>query len=77
VVVRDDALLGVLTITGVIQPWMLLLITLAIGAGSAVDLPAWQAIIPETVPRDELPAAWDSAASRSTSRARSDRQSRA
>jgi len=51
------ALLGVLTITGVIQPWMLLLITLAIGAGSAVDLPAWQAIIPETVPRDELPAA--------------------
>ncbi|TMB87119.1 MAG: MFS transporter, partial [Chloroflexi bacterium] len=51
------ALLGVLTITGVIQPWMLLVITLAIGAGSAVDLPAWQAIIPETVPRDELPAA--------------------
>jgi len=51
------ALLGVLTITGVIQPWMLLVITLAIGAGSAIDLPAWQAIIPETVPRDELPAA--------------------
>src|SRR5713226_2301790 len=51
------ALLGVLTITGVVQPWMLLLITLAIGTGSAVDLPAWQAIIPETVPREELPAA--------------------
>src|SRR5881394_4519133 len=51
------ALLGVLTITGVIQPWMLLVITLAIGGGSAVDLPAWQAIIPETVPREELPAA--------------------
>ena len=51
------ALLGVLTITGVIQPWMLLVITLAIGAGSAIDLPAWQAIIPETVPREELPAA--------------------
>jgi MFS family permease len=50
-------LLGVLTITGVIQPWMLLVITLAIGAGSAIDLPAWQAIIPETVPREELPAA--------------------
>src|SRR5229473_5658655 len=50
------ALLGVLTITGVVQPWMLLLITLAIGTGSAVDLPAWQAIIPETVPREELPA---------------------
>jgi len=51
------ALLGVLTITGVIQPWMLLVITLAIGTGSAIDLPAWQAIIPETVPREELPAA--------------------
>jgi MFS family permease len=50
------ALLGVLTITGVVQPWMLLGITLAIGAGSAIDLPAWQAIIPETVPREELPA---------------------
>jgi MFS family permease len=51
------ALLGVLTITGVIQPWMLLVVTLAIGTGSAIDLPAWQAVIPETVPRDELPAA--------------------
>jgi MFS family permease len=50
------ALLGVLTIAGVVQPWMLLAITLAIGAGSAIDLPAWQAIIPETVPREELPA---------------------
>jgi MFS family permease/quinol monooxygenase YgiN len=50
------ALLGVLTLAGVVQPWMLLVITLAIGAGSAIDLPAWQAIIPETVPREELPA---------------------
>ncbi len=51
------ALLGVLTIIGVVQPWMLLAITLAIGAGSAIDLPAWQSIIPEAVPREELPAA--------------------
>src|SRR5438270_12139796 len=36
------ALLGVLTIAGVIQPWMLLVITLAIVSGSAIDLPAWQ-----------------------------------
>src|SRR6058998_1141133 len=40
----------------VAQVWMFLVITLAIGAGSAIDLPAWQAIIPETVPREELPA---------------------
>jgi MFS family permease len=51
------ALLGVLALTGAVQPWMLIAITLAIGAGNAVDLPAWQAIIPETVPRAELPAA--------------------
>src|SRR5258705_11025514 len=51
------ALLGVLTITGVIQPWMLLAITLAIGVGTAIDLPAWQPIIPETVSREEWPAA--------------------
>ncbi|OLE27196.1 MAG: MFS transporter, partial [Cyanobacteria bacterium 13_1_40CM_2_61_4] len=50
------AMLGVLTVTSIIQPWMLLVITLAIGAGSAVDIPAWQAMIPEVVPRDELPA---------------------
>src|SRR5438046_2552090 len=50
------ALLGVLTVTGLVQPWMLLAITLAIGAGSAVDIPAWQAMIPEVVPREELPA---------------------
>src|SRR5258705_13101785 len=51
------ALLGVLTITGVIQPWMLLVITLAIGTCSAIDLPSSHPIIPETVPREELPAA--------------------
>src|SRR5204863_10183944 len=50
------ALLGVLTVTGVVQPWMLVVITLAIGAGSAIDIPAWQAMIPEVVPREELAA---------------------
>src|SRR5205809_3231601 len=50
------ALLGVLTGTGLVQPWMRLAITLAIGAGSAIDIPAWQAMIPEVVPREELAA---------------------
>jgi len=49
-------LLGVLTVTGVVQPWMLLVVTLAIGAGSAVDIPAWQAMIPEVVARAVGPA---------------------
>src|SRR5438477_9010921 len=50
------ALLGVLTVTGVVQPWMVIVITLAIGAGSAIDIPASQAMIPEVVARDQLRA---------------------
>src|SRR5207247_9982332 len=40
------ALLGVLTVTGVVQPWMLVVITLAIGAGSALDIAAVQGVVP-------------------------------
>src|SRR5256886_15365276 len=43
------ALLGVLTVTGVVQPWMLLVASLAIGAGRAVDIPAWVAMVPVVV----------------------------
>jgi len=38
-------------------PALLLAFTFALGAGQAVTLPTWQAIIPEVVPREELPAA--------------------
>src|SRR5207245_8426725 len=50
------ALLGVLTIVGVVQPWVLLVITLAIGAASAIDLPAWLAIVPDVVSPEDVPA---------------------
>src|SRR5205085_4177221 len=38
-------------------PWVLLGLTCALGAGTALNVPAWQAITPELVSREELPAA--------------------
>jgi MFS family permease len=51
------AALGVLTLFGIVTPWLLLLLTFTLGLGTAMNSPAWQAIIPELVPRRELPAA--------------------
>jgi len=51
------AILGVVTLLGYTTPIVLLLVTLAMGFGVAMNGPAWQAIIAELVPREELPAA--------------------
>jgi MFS family permease len=51
------AVLSVLTLTGVIGPWTLLGLTFLLNVGSAMNNPAWQAIVPELVPRSELPEA--------------------
>ena len=51
------ALLGVLTILGLMTPAILLALTFLIGLGGALSAPAWQAIVPELVPRRELPTA--------------------
>jgi MFS family permease len=48
------ALLGVLTLFDLISSWMLLFLVLVISLGNAVNAPAWQAIIPELVPRSEI-----------------------
>ncbi|MGH7051710.1 MAG: MFS transporter [Acetobacteraceae bacterium] len=48
------ALLAVLTAIGATNAWTLLLLTFAVGVGTAMNGPAWQAIIPETVPRADL-----------------------
>ena len=37
--------------------WLLLVFTLALGGGAAMTMPAWAAIAPELVPREELQAA--------------------
>ena len=50
-------LLGVFTLAGITTPWVLLVFTFALSLGSAMNMPVWQAIIPELVAKDELPSA--------------------
>ena len=46
--------LGFLTFVGATTPWVLLLLTFALGLGAAMMAPTWQAIQPELVPREEF-----------------------
>jgi MFS family permease len=50
-------ILAVMTYLGRLTPTSLLMFTLAIGLASALAAPAWQAIQPEVIPRDQIPAA--------------------
>src|SRR6201997_4252905 len=45
------------TFAGVMTPWLLLLLTLGLSIGDAVESPTWRAIFPELVATEELPAA--------------------
>ncbi|WP_245870334.1 MFS transporter [Teichococcus rhizosphaerae] len=47
-------ILCLLTAAGALGPWGLLALTFAIGAGSAMNFPAWAATTPELVPRADL-----------------------
>ncbi len=51
------ALMAVLALGGIIGPVALLALTFLMNIGSAMNNPAWQAIVPELVPREELPNA--------------------
>lgn len=46
--------LSLLAYSGGIGPWTLVALTLALNVGAAMNNPAWQAIVPELVPRAEL-----------------------
>jgi MFS family permease len=50
-------ILALLTIAGVMSPWILLVLTFALSAGDAFEAPAWRAILPELVPKEDLAAA--------------------
>jgi len=52
-----SATLGVMTVTGITTAWLLVVMTFAMGIGSAMLLPAWAALTPELVPRSELTSA--------------------
>ncbi len=47
-------LLSVLTFFNIISPWVLLILTFLLNVGAAMNSPAWQAIMPELVPREQL-----------------------
>src|ERR1700683_683717 len=49
--------LTVVTVAGMMTPWLLLLLTLGLSIGDAVESPAWRAIFPELVDKEQLPAA--------------------
>lgn len=49
--------LGLLTLGGFTGPWILLLLTFAMGVGAAWNAPAYSATIPDLVEREDLPAA--------------------
>jgi len=49
--------LAVTTLAGLITPWLLLALTFALSAGDAIETPAWRAILPELVRKEDLAAA--------------------
>jgi MFS family permease len=47
-------ILAILTIAGVMSPWILLVLTFVLSAGDAFETPTWRAILPELVPKEDL-----------------------
>jgi len=47
-------ILAVLTIAGLMSPWLLLVLTFALSAGDAFETPTWRAILPELVSKEDL-----------------------
>jgi MFS family permease len=50
-------ILAVVTLAGIVTPWLLLGLTFALSAGDAFETPTWRAVLPEVVRKDDLPAA--------------------
>jgi len=47
-------ILALLTIGGLMSPWLLLALTFALSAGDAFETPTWRAILPEIVPKEDI-----------------------
>jgi MFS family permease len=45
---------AVLTISGFMSSWLLLMLMFALSAGDAFETPTWRAILPELVPKEDL-----------------------
>jgi MFS family permease/quinol monooxygenase YgiN len=48
--------LAVVTLTGIATPWILLGLAFALGTATALNDPAWQAVVPDLLPKEELAA---------------------
>src|SRR5439155_14362066 len=46
--------LAVVTLTGIVTPWMLLALAFALGIANALNDPAWHSVVPELLPKEEL-----------------------
>jgi MFS family permease len=55
--VAVGVVLSVVTLVGGMTPWLLLAFTFLLGAGSAIQGPAYQALVPEIVSRPLIPSA--------------------
>lgn len=55
--VAVGVVLSVVTLVGGLTPWLLLVFTFLLGAGSAIQGPAYQALVPEIVSRPLIPGA--------------------
>ncbi len=49
--------LGLLTIFGLVNPWVLLGLTFLLGVGMALNLPSWQALVQDVVAREQVASA--------------------
>ena len=52
-----SALLSVLTVYGLVTPWLLMGLTFLLGCGTAFNTPSWQVTIGDLVPREDVPNA--------------------
>ncbi|HET6315548.1 MAG TPA: MFS transporter [Chloroflexota bacterium] len=51
------AALALVTMAGLVQPWLLLALTFSLGIGSALSSPTWSSLLPDVVSRPQLPMA--------------------
>jgi MFS family permease len=56
-IVVSAGTLGILTLLHLTTPWVLLGLSFSVGLGAALGGPAFQAVVPELVPRDQVPDA--------------------
>ena len=49
-------LLVVLLVTGVVQPWVVIVLSLVVGVTDALSMPSFQSIVPSIVEREQIPS---------------------